>query len=461
MLVVSTQVQDGQHGDDGRLQRRVERPELARDLGPHAGGFVAVIDLEVGLEQLDDREVRRGLAVRDGPGLEDEPVARMMGVRELPEHPGLSQTGLAHERHDLTLSGRRARKGGRQQLHLGLAADETGEPAERGYLKPCPRVADPDDLVNLHRLDTHRTERSRLDVSRREPARLSGHQDAARLGRLLHAGRQVRRLTDRRVVHVEIAADRPHDDFAGVEADADPHGGAVGVSGERVGVSPSRLLHPESRQARPYRVVLEGDGSTEEGHDSVAHHLVDRAFVLVNGIHHQLEHGVENRPRFFGVAVGQQFHRPFQVGEQHRHLLALALERAPGGEDLLGEVLRGVSVGRAEPRRRRAGDLGERTSSYRVRRRWRPGERGAAAAAELLTGFVRETARLAGRSKRGAALGAEPASIAVLCRALEAFHTDVSAGGGVRIEPGADRVNSQETTLKTPDLRAIVPVLFQ
>ena len=111
-------MQDGQHGDDHSLQCKVERPELARDLGLDAGGLVPVIDLKVGLEQLHDREVRRGFAVRDGPGLEDEPIARMMGVCELPEHPGLPQAGLAHERHDLALSGRRAREGGRQQLHF-------------------------------------------------------------------------------------------------------------------------------------------------------------------------------------------------------------------------------------------------------------------------------------------------------------------------------------------------------
>src|SRR2546426_6101946 len=131
----------------------------------------------------------------------------MMGVCELPEHPRFSKTGLARERDDLALSGCRAREGGRQQLHLGLATDETGEPAKGGYLKSRPRATEADNLVTLHRLrqtlDTHRTERSRLDVSRREPARLGGHQDAARLGRLLHAGRQVRRLTDGRVIHLE------------------------------------------------------------------------------------------------------------------------------------------------------------------------------------------------------------------------------------------------------------------
>ena len=39
-----------------------------------------------------------------------------------------------------------------------------------------------------------------------------------------------------------------------------------------------------------------------------------------------------------------ELHRPLHVGEEHRHLLALALERASRGEDLLGEVLRGVGA---------------------------------------------------------------------------------------------------------------------
>ena len=166
---------------------------------------------------------------------------------------------------------------------------------------------------------------------------------------MVHSRSQVRRLADRRVVHVQITADRPHHDFAGVEADANPHGGAVRAAGERVGVSPNRLLHPEPRQARPHGVVLEGDGSSEEGHDPVAHHLVDCAFVLVNRLHHQLEHGVEDRACFFGVAVSQEFHRALQVSEQHRHLFSLPLERALGGEDLLREVLGGIRLGRAEP----------------------------------------------------------------------------------------------------------------
>ena len=73
----------------------------------------------------------------------------------------------------------------------------------------------------------------------------------------------------------------------------------------------------------------------------------------MDGLHHPLEHGVEELPRLLGVAVGEQFHRALEVGEEHRHLLALALEGSLGGEDLLGEVLRGVGLRGVESLSRR------------------------------------------------------------------------------------------------------------
>ena len=51
-----------------------------------------------------------------------------------------------------------------------------------------------------------------------------------------------------------------------------------------------------------------------------------------------------------GVAIGEQFHRALEVGEENGHLLTLAFERALGGEDLLGEVLGGVGLRRCDPR---------------------------------------------------------------------------------------------------------------
>ena len=64
----------------------------------------------------------------------------------------------------------------------------------------------------------------------------------------------------------------------------------------------------------------------------------------MDGLHHPLEHGIEELARLLGVPVGEQLHRALEVGEEHRDLLALALEGGLRGEDLLGEVLGGVAT---------------------------------------------------------------------------------------------------------------------
>jgi hypothetical protein len=78
---------------------------------------------------------------------------------------------------------------------------------------------------------------------------------------------------------------------------------------------------------------------TEQRHDSIAHDLVDGALVAVDGLHHVLEHGVQELPHVLGVPVGQELHGPLQVGEEHGDLLALALQGALRGQNLLGQVL--------------------------------------------------------------------------------------------------------------------------
>jgi hypothetical protein len=104
-------------------------------------------------------------------------------------------------------------------------------------------------------------------------------------------------------------------------------------------------------------MVLVSERRAEEGHDPVAHDLVDRTFVAMDGLHHPLENRIEQLSRFFRIALGEQPRRAFQVREEHCHEFALALQGGLGGENLLGEVLGGVDVGRLEPRR---GDLGQR-----------------------------------------------------------------------------------------------------
>ena len=107
-------------------------------------------------------------------------------------------------------------------------------------------------------------------------------------------------------------------------------------------------LHVERGVAGADGVVLVGERRAEERHDPVAHDLVHHALVLVDGLDHALEHRVDEVARLLGVAVGQHLHRALEVGEDHRHLLALALEHGLGVQDALGQVLRRVGIRRAE-----------------------------------------------------------------------------------------------------------------
>ena len=64
--------------------------------------------------------------------------------------------------------------------------------------------------------------------------------------------------------------------------------------------------------------------------------------IAVHGRHHALEHRIEEVPGLLRIAVGEQLHGAFEVGEQHSDLFALAFQGAAGGQDLLGEIGRGV-----------------------------------------------------------------------------------------------------------------------
>jgi hypothetical protein len=133
----------------------------------------------------------------------------------------------------------------------------------------------------------------------------------------------------------------------------------------------------------------------EQRHDPIAHHLVDGALVVMHGLHHPLEDRVEDLARLLRVPVGQQLHGALQVGEEHGDLLALPFEGRLRGEDLLGEVLGSVGLGRGEARlsglveRRRtlAAELVPRriarATGWAGRRQWR-----SALAAELHPGGI-------------------------------------------------------------------------
>jgi hypothetical protein len=154
----------------------------------------------------------------------------------------------------------------------------------------------------------------------------------------------VRRLTDRGVVHVQVGPDGADDHLAGVESHADLDGHPVRAE-DSLRVLRNRLLHPEGGVAGPDRMIFVGDRCTEEGHDPVAHHLVDGALVAVNGLHHPLENRIEDLARLLRIAVSEELHRALEVREENRHLFALPLKRRLGVDDPLGKVLRRIGLG--------------------------------------------------------------------------------------------------------------------
>jgi len=59
----------------------------------------------------------------------------------------------------------------------------------------------------------------------------------------------------------------------------------------------------------PYGMFFMRNRCTKQGHNPVAHDVVDRSFVAVHGRHHELQHRVEELSRLFGVALS---HKQFQ-----------------------------------------------------------------------------------------------------------------------------------------------------
>ena len=67
------------------LERTVQREQLARRLLPDLARVVAHLDLEVGPQEIDDRQKCRRLAIRHRTALNDQPALGAMRVREFPE----------------------------------------------------------------------------------------------------------------------------------------------------------------------------------------------------------------------------------------------------------------------------------------------------------------------------------------------------------------------------------------
>jgi hypothetical protein len=235
-----------------------------------------------------------------------------------------------------------------QDADLGRSADERRQPALHRDVEPGPTPPRPEDFEGLHRrmpLDRHHTEIRCLEETGDGPVRGLAHEHAGRARHLLEPGGEVRRVPDRRVVHPQVVPDAADDD--GTRVDPDPHLEGLSDAGLDVATHvPQGALDAKRRMDGATRPVLVGDRRAEESHHPVARVLVHRPLEAVHLGRDHLEAPVDDLVDLLGFEPLGQAREAREVGEEHGHQAALALQAGAGPEDLVGKMLRRVAAGR-------------------------------------------------------------------------------------------------------------------
>ena len=144
--VLRQHLQEGQQRREGVLQGLVERQHLAGHLGPHRAGVVPLVEVTVALEQVDDGEVGRRLAIGHRGALQHPPALRGVGMDKLIDQARLAHTGLAHQRHHLAVPGCRLRQRLVQGLELVLPPHKARQPPGGSGLEAPPQRTGPHQL---------------------------------------------------------------------------------------------------------------------------------------------------------------------------------------------------------------------------------------------------------------------------------------------------------------------------
>ena len=301
-------IQEGQQGREQRRQRLIERQQSAPDLLANLEQVVSLLHLEVAPEEAHDRQVVRRGPVRHRRRLEYPPALQAVRVCEFVQETRLPHSRFPDDGQHLPAAASRQFEHATELVQLVVTADETGEPAPGGRLKPGTRRPEAGDLVHLQRigkaLHGNGTERARGDEAFHASEGGRRHEDSPRARELLHPRRQVRRLPDRGIVHAEIASDRAHEHLARIEPDPDLDVDAMAMT-RLVRIAIHRFLHAQCGVASAHRMIFVRQRRAEQRHDAVPHHLVDGALVAVNRLHHPLEHRIEDLARFLGITIGE------------------------------------------------------------------------------------------------------------------------------------------------------------
>src|SRR5262249_23646688 len=158
----------------------------------------------------------------------------------------------------------------------------------------------------------------------------------------------MRCLTEGGIVNIEIVIYGTNHDFAGVQADADLQSRFFRLA-ELSAMTSRFLLHRQGSVARTQRVVLVRQRRSEESHDAVTQYLVDGSFIAMHGIHHEMQHRIDDLLRLFGIAVFDQLHRVPDVGKENGDLFPFSFQGRPRSQYLLSEMSGNVAVWRGYP----------------------------------------------------------------------------------------------------------------
>jgi hypothetical protein len=138
------------------------------------------------------------------------------------DEAGLPNPGVPGNEHHLTLSGLRLLESLFQEAELAVAADVRRQPSLRLHVEATPRHLSADHFPGPRRLrlalEGEWSKRPRVKVAGYQSVYMLGDENPPWIGGLLQPGGHISRVSDRRVVHPEVAPDAPHDNEPRVQA---------------------------------------------------------------------------------------------------------------------------------------------------------------------------------------------------------------------------------------------------
>jgi hypothetical protein len=136
--ILDRHVKEGQEGRACRFECPIKGEELVCYLLMHLPRVVPALDLTVGLEEIDDREVAGGFAVRHGARFQDEPPLIADRAGELMEESRLAYARLSYDGDELAVPLTGEIECPADLLDLRVSAYEPGQSARDACLEPSP-----------------------------------------------------------------------------------------------------------------------------------------------------------------------------------------------------------------------------------------------------------------------------------------------------------------------------------